>query len=427
MLDGCAAAFAAHGDVVRVRAGPPGLRRELYLLFHPDAAHRVLAGGVAGYRKDNVFYREVRRLFGDGLVTSQDGEWQRQKRFLQPLFTPHRIAGYATAMSELVAQLAQEWHGRPATVVDLDDQMTRLTLLVVCRVLFGTDLRDAVPVVQRAFGPLGETVRRRATAPVRLPLWWPSRDNRRGLRAQRALYRVCDDIIARRRAGAGAGGQEDLIGLLLNARVEGGSLADPEIRDQVLIFLLAGHETTSTALTYALHLLGRHPQAQQRVREEVTAAVGPRMPAAGDVPALGYTSMVVREALRLYPPVPLIGRRAVAEDEIRGYRIPAGTDVILAPWVIHRHPRFWADPERFDPERFDPAAERIRHRYAWLPFGGGPRGCIGQHFSMLETTIALAALVRDFTFTAPADRPAYTSQMTLRPLGGVPSLVTPRA
>jgi cytochrome P450 len=392
LLGACERAFHEYGDVVVFRVGPPGLRREICLVFHPDAAHRVLAGNWMNYRKDNIFYNEIRRAFGDGLLTSQDDDWQRQKRFLQPLFTARRVAGYAAAMSEQVDQLITRWRSQQAGTVDLKDEMTALSLRVVCRILFGDDVDQALPVVQHAFGPLGEEVRRRGLAPFRPPMSWPTSGNRRLLRA--------------------------LVGLLLSARDEGGTLTAVEVRDQVLIFLLAGHETTSTALTYTLHLLGRHPEVQDRVREEAEAA--------GIDTKLPYTEMVLKEAMRLYPSAPLIGRLSVAEDEICGYHIPAGTDIIAAPWVTHRHPQFWDQPERFDPERFTPEREKARHRYAWFPFGGGPRSCIGQHFSMLESTVALARLIRAFTFTTPPGEPSYTNHITLRPTSPVPSVVTAR-
>jgi len=423
MLKGCERAFAKHGDVIRVAAGPPVLRRQLLFVFHPDGAQRVLAVNVANYRKDNVLYGEVRALFGNGLLTSQDDRWQRQKRFLQPLFTPQRVAGYASTMASVAKEMSADWRRLP-NAIDLDRQMTRLTLRVVCQVLFGADVDSAIPIVQQVFGPVGEAVRRRSAAPLRGPLWLPTAVNRRGLRGRRALRAVCDEIIDHRRVAATQ--QEDLIGLLLSARVDGTSLTDAEIRDQVLVFLLAGHETTSTALTYTLHLLGRHPEVQRRVREEIVAKLGDRGPTAADVPALPYTTMVLKEAMRLYPSVPFISRRAVDDDELCGKRIDGGADVILAPWVIHRHPAFWHEPNRFDPERFAPEKDRIRHRYAWMPFGGGPRACIGQHFSMLESAIAVATFVRDFEFTAPGGEPPRTNHITLRPTHGVASVITRR-
>jgi cytochrome P450 len=417
-------AFQRYGDVVRFRAGPPGARIELHLLFHPDAAHRVLAGASANYRKDNAFYAEIRSAFGDGLLTSQDADWQRQKRFLQPLFGPKRVDGYAAAMGEQVDDLVHRWRSRLPGTLDVHDEMTALTLGTVCRILFGEDVDRVLPVVQRSFDPLGAAVRRRAMAGLRLPREWPTPVNRRLLRAKRDLHGVCDEIVARRRADGER--RQDMLGLLLDARDEGRSLSDAEVRDQVLIFLLAGHETTSTALTYALHLLGRDPGVQRRVRTEVSAVTGDSSVTAQHAAALPYTTMVLKETMRLYPSAPLLGRRAVEEDQILGCRIPAGADVVVAPWVIHRHPDFWEQPHRFDPQRFVPEREKARYRYAWFPFGGGPRGCIGQHFSMLESVIALATLVRTFDFVASSGDPRNTNHITLRPVGGVFSQVIPR-
>lgn len=415
-------AFSRHGDVVEFRAGPPGMRVRMYMLFHPDAAHRVLAGAPGNYRKDNIFYGEVRGAFGDGLLTSQDDEWQRQKRFLQPLFTPRRVDGYADAMGEEVEDLLTDWHSRAQRTVDLHEEMTRLTLRIVGRILFGDDVSRALLAVRQSFEPLGEAVRRRSFSPVRLPRSWPTPINRRLATAQKVLHGVCDEIIARRRAASDRG--TDLLGLLLDARDQGHALSDSEVRDQVLIFLLAGHETTSTALTFALHLLGQHPDLQAQIRAEADSLGG--MPTASDAPALVQATMALKEAMRLYPSAPMLGRRAVADDEICGYRIPAGSDVVLVPWVIHRHPQFWEEPTRFAPQRFTPERDKGRHRYAWMPFGGGPRGCIGQHFSMLEASIALASLIREFEFATPAGPPRYSNHITLRPTHAVPSLLTPR-
>jgi cytochrome P450 len=422
MLGAYERACGRYGDVVRFRAGPPGARIELHVLCHPDGAHRVLAGASANYRKDNVFYSEIRSAFGNGLLTSEDADWQRQKRFLQPLFVAKRVESYAGEMRAQVDELAHRWEPRLPATLDLHEEMTRLTLATVCRIFFGEDVDRILPVVQRTFEPLGTAVRRRAMAGLRPPRQWPTPVNRRLVRARSELHGVCDEIVARRRASGER--RQDLLGLLLDARDEGRSLTDAEVRDQVLIFLLAGHETTSTALTYALHLLGRHPDAQRRVRAEVTEVVGAGTVTPRQVAALAYTTMVLKETMRLYPSAPLLGRRAVEDDVIRGYRIPAGADVVIAPWVVHRHPDFWDQPDRFDPERFTPEREKARHRYAWFPFGGGPRGCIGQHFSMLESAIALAMLVREFDFATPPGEPRNTNHITLRPVGGVFCQVT---
>src|SRR5262249_38171941 len=302
MLGLCERAFQRYGDVVRFRFGPPGARLEMHVLFHPDAAHRVLAGRPANYRQENGCYSEIRSAFGDGLLTTQDAEWQRQKQYLQPLFVARRGNGYAAVMTEQVQQVVHRWQAQPPGTIDLHKEMTRLTLATVCRIMFGEDLRQALPVVRRTFGPLGDAVRRHALAGGRMPRSWPTPVNQRLQHAQRELRSVCDQIVAHRRASGDR--QEDLLGLLLDAQDEGNSLSDGEVRDQVLVFLLAGHETTSTALTYTLHLLGRHPGVQRRVRAEADAIAGDRALIAQDVSALGYTTMVLKEAMRLYPSAP---------------------------------------------------------------------------------------------------------------------------
>jgi cytochrome P450 len=326
----------AYGDVVRFVIGPPGVGATMYALFHPDAVRRVLAGEADRYQKDNRFYREVRWALGEGLLGSQDETWLRQRRFIQPLFTRRRIAGYARSMAEEAGDLTHRW--RELSTIDLHAEMSRVTLRVVGRLLFGSDLERAVAVVGRAFPVLGEYARRRAFAPLRVPHGGPTPAGRRTLRARRDVYRICDELIADRRASDGGG--DDLLGL--------------------------------------------HRDAQRRVRDEVDAVLGDRAPTAGDVEALTYTTMVLKEAMRLYPPAWGLGRRTAGGDSIDGYEIPPGSDVAVSAWVTHRHPGFWDEPERFDPERFTPESESQRHRHAYFPFGAGPRACIGQYFSMLE-------------------------------------------
>jgi cytochrome P450 len=416
----------AYGDVVRFVVGPAGLRATLYAVFHPDAVRRVLAGEADGYRKDNRFYEELRWALGDGLLNSQDERWLRQRRFIQPLFTRRRIAGYAQSMAEEAGDLGDRWRpwaadGRP---VDLHAEMSRLTLRVVGRLLFGSDVERAVPVVAESFPILGEYARARAFAPARLPRGWPTPSNRRALRAQRAVYAVCDELIAQRRAAPSGG--DDLLSLLVDARDNGGQLDDAEIRDQVLIFLLAGHDTTALALTFGLHLLGLHPHAARWLRDEVDDVLGDRSPTAEDFDALAYTTMVLKEAMRLYPPAWGLGRRTVAGDRIDGCEIPPGSDVAVSAWVTHRHPAFWEEPERFDPERFAPEREAERHRHAYFPFGAGPRACIGQYFSMLEAVIALAVIAQHYELSSLTERVPLAPRITLHPAAPVPCRLTAR-
>ncbi|WP_351234021.1 cytochrome P450 [Streptomyces sp. NPDC002133] len=419
----------AYGDVVRFTAGPPGLRAELYAVFSAEGAQQVLATESANFRKDNTFYQEVRESFGNGLLTSQDEDYLRQRRLVQPLFTRRRVDRYAAAVTDETTALLANWRTAPGATVDVVDEMTGLTLRAVARILFGTDVEAAVPVVERCFPVIGNYTLRRGYSPANPPRHWPTPANRRAASATAELYAVCDRIIERRRAEGDAAQSDDLLTLLAQAgSAEDGSLDASEIRDQVLVFLLAGHETTATSLAFALHLLARHPEQQERARAEAVHVLSGRVPEAYDLDALPYLARVLKEAMRLYPAGPVIGRQAVAAAEIEGHTIPAGADVIVAPWVTHRHPRYWDDPERFDPDRFTADREKERPRYAWFPFGGGPRACIGQHFSMLESVLALSMVLRAYELRAvdvdvPVDtgitlRAAGPARVRLRPLGG---------
>ena len=417
-----------HGDVVRFTAGPPGLRAVVYGVFSAAGAQQVLATESANFRKDNAFYQEVRESFGNGLLTSQDEDYLRQRRLVQPLFTRRRVDGYADAVAVEVAAVLASWRDSGRTSVDVLDEMTVLALRAVARILFGTDVAEAVEVVERCFPALGDYVLRRGYSPVKLPRNWPTPGNRRAAAVHEELYAVCDRIIAERRASGTDPGAQDLLTLLAEAEsAEDGSFDASELREQVLVFLLAGHETTATSLAFALHLLGRHPEEQKRAQEEVDRVLAGRTPTAADLETLPYLTQVLKEAMRLFPAAPVIGRRAVESTVIDGHTIPAGADVIVAPWVTHRHPDHWPDPERFDPDRFTPEAEADRPRYAWFPFGGGPRACIGQHFSMLESVIALAMILQEYGFEAIDTEVPLSSAITLRAEGPARCTLIPRS
>jgi cytochrome P450 len=432
LLGTFAEAHARYGDVVRISAGSPGLRIVMYAVFSPEGVRQVLTGTGRRYTKRNLFYRETAAMFGEGLLTSEGERWQRQKRFIQPLFTRHRVAGYVDVMAEEIAALIGRWHAtaRCGAAVDAAEDMTRLTLTVIGRVLFGDDLDNATAALREALPVASEHVLRRGRSPLRLPASWPTPANRRAARAQGQLYEVVEGIIDRRRAANAAG--DDLLSLLLRARdpdaAGADALDDAEIRDQVLIFLLAGHDTTATALTFTLHLLGRHPDVQQRVRVEAEQVLGThdQEPTAERIVALAYTTQVVKEAMRLYPSAYGMGRQIPEGDVIDGYHLPPGADVVVSPWVTHRHPRLWEQPHRFNPDRFTPEQESQRDRYAYLPFGGGPRVCIGQYFSMLEATLATASIVRAFGLHAPPGPVPLNLGITLRPAGSVPLTLAPQ-
>lgn len=406
-----------HGDVVRIAAGPPGLRSVLYGVFSAEGAQQVLASHSAKFRKDNLFYEEIRQSFGNGLLTSQDADYLRQRRLVQPLFTKRRVDGYAAAVTLETEAVVERWRSAPEATVDVVGEMGRLALRTVVRILFGTDVEAAVDVMHRSFPVVNDYVLRRAYSALRPPRQWPTPANRRAGAAIGEVYGICDRIIAERRAAGVAEGDDLLSRLAEAANDEDGSLNATEVRDQVLIFLLAGHETTATSLAFTLHLLAGHPEQQARARREADRVLGEGPLTAADLDRLPYLTMVLKEAMRLYPAAPVIGRRATEDVEIDGRPIPAGGDVMVAPWVTQRHPGLWEDPEKFDPERFTPERESARHRYAWFPFGGGPRACIGQHFSMLESVLALATLLGAYAFEAVDAEVPLSAGITLQAAG----------
>jgi cytochrome P450 len=415
---------AEYGDVVRLTVGPPGLRQDLYLITHPDGIEQVLAGDPDGYTKNTPFYDEVAAYLGNGLLTSRGQHWRQQRRTVAPLFSHRRINGYVNVMADEAERLADRCgvEAKAGRSIDIHAAMVEYTLRTVGRILFGADVDNAIPVIRTTFPVLNEHVRRRGMSPFRLPRGWPMPAEVRAATAQRTLYSVVDDIIDRRSGAMGSdliaplaslaprGSGPDLISLLLTARdpETGEPLSKQEVRDQVLIFLLAGHETTSTALTFTMQLLGRHPDSQAAVHREITDVLADHKLQAEDITRLSVTAMAVKEAMRLYPPAYSLGRLAEREATVGGLRIPAGSIIVLSPWATHRRPDLWPEPERFDPTR-----------YAYLPFAGGLRGCIGGHFAMMEAVIAIATLLARFSVISESPDIPLLTDLTLRPAGPV--------
>ncbi len=408
-----------HGDLVHMTVGPPGSSRDVWWVHHPDGAARVLSGSSwRAYSKQDQVHDEIARWLGPGLLTAEGEDWTRQKRFLQPLFTKQSVDGYAGHMVREIETVVAEWDTEGSPAVDLGQQMQRLTLRVVLAALFGDAADEVLPQVRHSFPAVSDTILRRGLGAVRLPAGIPTRRVRRGRAARDELFGLCDAIVTARREGRTTG-EGDLLTLLLAARDGDERMSDEEVRSQVLLFLMAGHETTAIALTFALHLLGRHHDVQEAVRTEVREVLGDASPTASTITTLPLTTAVLKEAMRLYPSAPIMGRLTVQDDALMGYRVPAGANVVVAPWTIHRHPDFWVDPLVFDPTRFTGTGARPEpaHRYAWMPFGGGPRACIGQHFSMVEATLALALVLREHRVTslADTDRLEVASLITLFP------------
>ena len=409
-----------YGDAVRV---PFRRNRPILLLSRPEHAEHVLVARQRNYVKA-VTYRPLRAFLGSGLLTSEGAVWERHRALVGPVFAQRHLAGFAPEMVTAAERRAAGWRD----VVDVAEEMRALTLEIVGRVLFGTSLGgsaqrigDALSAVQHAaiIGVLLSGVlpqRASGTWPRRLPGVAGPADT---------LDAIVADIIAKRRAEPPSDGGGDLLGLLLTARDDDGStFDDSELRDEVLTLLLAGHETTSNALTWTLALLSRFPAARRRLEAEVDDVLADRAACADDVDRLTFTEAVINEAMRLYPPAWTIERDAVEADDIAGIPVAAGTTVVVPPYLLHRHPQFWSDPEGFDPERF--LGDTDRPRYAFLPFGGGRRICVGASFAMFEAKLVLASIVRTHRLDLLSAMPPARAEITLRPRGPVPMRLVPR-
>ena len=432
------------GRPVRFRVGPPKVGFLAEAIFDPEAARQVLATDAAAYDKDVPALEEFRRFVGEGLLTSDGDRWRHDRRIVAPLFTRKRIASYVPSMSESAERLVSSWSrlASEGGQIDLREPSMLYALEVLGTTVFGEDMQSAEAIVRASVPVLNEQVTRTALSPLRMPTWVPTRANRRAERARRAVWDFVEDLIARHRAAEqdpapdGTTAGNDLLSLLLTAQdpETGARLDDIAVRDQALIFLLAGHETTGSTIAFALHLLGRHPEAQQKVREEVDGVAALRPIEAADIERLPYTSQVILETMRLYPAGHTLARRARESVVLAGHPIPAKRIVAISVWAIHHNPAVWPDPYRFDPGRFatirasaeDGGGAAIRaDRYAHLPFGGGPRGCIGQYLAMAEMTVAIATIVRAFELESLIDEPELDVGVSLLPGGPLPCRLSP--
>ena len=404
-------AMHAHGDLARFRIGPPRLGFEFDAVFDPAGARHVLAEASAGYVKDAPVYREFKHLFGEGLFTLDGEPWQRRRRTLQPLFTKRRVQDHVPLMSAHAEGLVRSLRDGKGNG-HLPAATTEYTLNVLGAALFGADMASVAPVIEHAVPLLNAHGARRGLAPLRLPASLPTPANRRARGAQQELRGFVERLMSERE---GAEQPRDLLGLLMTATdPETGVGLDVEaIRDEALIFLGAGLDPPPNALACALYLLGGHQEVQERVRQEVRQVLGDRPVTAADLPALRYTTQVVDESLRLYPPGHTLLRRATVPDALHGHPVPPGRIVAVSIWGIHRSPKVWADPHEFRPERFRQARAAERDTYAYLPFGGGPRTCIGRHLAHAEFVVAVATVVRDLRITAPDRQPPVKAGLTL--------------
>jgi cytochrome P450 len=389
----------------------------LVMVAHPVAAEQVLRSRRGNYIKGSV-YDGARILLGQGLVTSEGELWRRQRQLANPAFRPAKLERYLEVMSDCATELADEWQSRDDLHdLDLNAEMTRLTLAIVGRTLFGLDLSKQSGDAGAAFSDALVAIGRRGPSSLQLPLWVPTRANLRFRRVLRKLDGLVYEIIRRFRAGEAQNAEQTLLGAYLDSRDEqtGQGMSDRQLRDEVITLYLAGHETTSSLLTWALYMLARHPETAARATAEVDSLPTGRVPTLEQLKSLQFTSQVINETLRLYPPAWTIARNSLRQDTILGYRIPAGAIVMIAPYFIHRQDAFWPDPSRFDPDRFATAQSDARNDFAYLPFSLGPRICIGMQFSLYEARLIMSILLRRFEFHADGAEIGCQAAGTLRP------------
>ncbi|RMG89300.1 MAG: cytochrome P450 [Chloroflexi bacterium] len=426
--------FHEYGDAIRYRffANLYG-----YLFFHPEYNKHILLDNNKNYTKmPHPSLQVLRPLLGNGLVTSDGEFWRRQRRLMQPAFHKQRIAEFGAIMTTATEKMLQRWQTAVSADEPLDvaAEMTRLTLEIVGKALFSVDFTGAAHELGEAFTKANHLSSELGLKPfsiytLRIP-FWPS--TRRLNRNVQVLHRIVDEMIAVRQANPPAPGTReanDLLSMLLAARDEetGVGMDDQQLRDELNTLVLAGHETTAVALSWVICLLGQHPEVRTQLEHEVDTVLNGRIPTIDDLPQLTFTRMVIDETLRLYPPAYAIARWGNEPDVIGGYDIPANAVITLSPYITHRHPEFWSEPEKFNPERFSPERKENRHRFAYLPFGGGPRICIGNTFALTEATLILAMITQQFRLELPPNHQIEPEPLiTLRPKGGVPVFLRAR-
>jgi cytochrome P450 len=399
---------------------------DIYLVTRPEHVGHVLLDNWRNYPKGDAMWRPLRRLLGQGLVTSDGDLWVKNRRLLQPLFAPKHLAALSATMVSVLERSLDALSRRikPGAPLNIENELAVITQNVVLETVFGASIERGE--AERLTTALIQSFRQMNLRmflfflPDHLPLPGEGAIKRAVLTFDEAMFRL---VRERRSTGER---RKDLLSLLLDARdpETGEPMSDRQIRDELVTLFIAGNETTALTMTWLLYLLDKNPEAEAKVRAEAAEVLGRRLPTYEDLPQLKYSKMVVQETLRLYPPSWMIPRVAVAEDEVDGYRIPAGATVIVSQYLMHRDPTQWDRPEAFDPERFRPEVASTRPRYTYMPFGGGPRLCIGDQFAIMETQLLLAMFVQRFRARlAPGARVEAKAMATLRPRNGMPMYV----
>jgi len=403
-----------YGDIVYYHVGP----LHVYQLTHPDLARQVLVEQPEKFHKAQLIKRAFRPFAGEGLLTSDGALWRQQRRLMQPAFHHAQLTMYGAAMVEHAVRMVEAVED--GKVLEINEAMARLTLGIVVKCLFGADFMREAEKVSRLMVEVLDAANRRLNSVLLVPSWVPTWRNLREKRALATLDGMIQALITARRTSDRK--PDDLLSVLLAAVDEdsGAGMSDRQLRDEMMTLFLAGHETTAAALTWTWYLLSQHPEVEAKLVGELEQVLGGRAPTVADLPKMPYTEMVVREAMRLYPPAPGVAREPIEDVKIGGYDVPKGSLISVNIYALHRDPRFFEDPERFDPDRFSSAWDERIPRYAYFPFGGGPRVCIGNGFAMMEARLILATLAQRCQLSLePGQQVVPIQLVTVRPKNGV--------
>jgi cytochrome P450 len=409
-----------YGDIVSIRFGP----RQCYFVNHPELVEQVLVHQNRKFIK-HFRLRQAKGTMGEGLLTSEGDFWRSQRKLVQPAFHRDKIAAFGQVMVDYAVRLRESF--QDGQIRDLQEDMMRLTLEIVGKTLFNADVQGESARISETMETLMQIFEASSSRPVVIPRWVPIPSNFRVARAIRGLDDIIYTIIAeRRRTGDNPG---DLLSMLLSAQDEdsGRHMTDRQLRDECMTLFLAGHETTASTLAWTWLLLSQNPQVEAKLHAELDTVLAGRVPSLADMPKLPYTENIIHEALRLYPPGWMVGREAIERTELGGYPVPKGTTIFMTSYAIHRDARWFDDPESFEPDRWVGGLVQRIPRYAYFPFGGGPRICIGNNFALMEAILVLATIAQKYRLRlAPGATVTPLPSMTLRPAHGVSMVVSSR-
>jgi len=416
LMDG----WREYGDFYFIELGSSGM----HVVINPDDVQKILLKNAANYTKLSSYNNTRQYLMGNGLVTSIGDEWLWQRRLLAPFFTPRGVAHYTTLfIQETQAMLARWQQHDTLQPLNISDEMVSLTLSIILKVIFNVESDDRLTLIQEDVETLFKFAGQRRRSVIKTPLWLPTENNQQYQAARQRLNSYIEELVAKRHATPKAQWSNDILSKILSAEddASGRSFSQQDIIDQCITFFVAGHETTARMMTFALYALSQNPDVQTQLIAEIDAKVAGDVPTVDELKQMPYTLRTLKETLRLYPSAAFYPRDVIDDDTLSGYAVGAGTALMLFPYGTHRHPDYWQDPLTFDPDRFSPEREATRHPFAYAPFSGGKRICIGNNFSLLEGQIILATLYKHvIPQLVTGHDPQIMATATLAPSAGMP-------